>query len=95
MAIRRRGRMSKLGEQAYKKTEQELADEEVELLLETSIDWEALRPKVTNAALYDQLISVVNEATQQNENIAQLRDRLKQLGKEGLALAKKVVKMLA
>jgi len=95
MARRKPGRMSNLGEKAFKKTEQELADEEVKLLLETSIDWESLRPKVTNAADYDQLINIVNESTQRNESIAQLSNRLKQLGEESLVLAKKVVKLLA
>jgi N-acetylglucosamine kinase-like BadF-type ATPase len=88
------GRMAKLGEQAYKETEQELANEEVELLLVTSIEWEALRPQVTNDAIYDQLIAVVNEATQRNESIAQLSKRLQQLGEEGQALAKKVIRLL-
>ena len=86
--------MAKLGEQAYKETEQELADEEVELLLVTSIEWETLRPQVTNDAIYDQLIAAVNEATQRNESIAQLSKRLQQLGEEGQALAKKVIRLL-
>jgi N-acetylglucosamine kinase-like BadF-type ATPase len=94
MTQKRPGRMAKLGEQAYKETEQELADEEVELLLVTSIEWETLRPQVTNDAIYDQLIAAVNEATQRNESIAQLSKRLQQLGEEGQALAKKVIRLL-
>ena len=94
MTKKRPGRMAKLGEQVYKETDQELADEEVELLLVTSIDWETLRPQVTNDAVYNQLISEVNEATQRNESIAQLSKRLQQLGEEGQALAKKVIRLL-
>ena len=70
MTKKRPGRMAKLGEQVYKETDQELADEEVKLLKETSIDWETLRPQVTNNAIYDQLIAEVNEATQRNESKA-------------------------
>ena len=95
MTKKRPGRMAKLGKKAYEDTEQELANQEVELLLVTSIDWETLRPQVTNDAVYNQLISEVNEATQRNESIAQLSKRLQQLGQEGQALAKKVIKLLA
>ena len=95
MGRRKPGRMAKLGDQTFKKTNQEFADEEAELLLRTSIDWEALRPKVTDSALYDQLIAIVNEATQKNESIAQLKNRLSQLGKEGFNLVKKVVKFIS
>ena len=95
MARRKPGRMAILGDQVFKETDKELTDEEAELLLRTSIDWDALRPKVTDSAVYDQLIAVVNEATQRNESIAQLNDRLKQLGKEGVGLAKKVIGLLS
>lgn len=94
MTKKRPGRMAKLGKKAYEKTEQELADEEVNLLLRTSIDWETLRPQVTNDAIYTQLISEVNEATQRNESVAQLSNRLQQLGREGQVLAKKVIRLL-
>ena len=60
----------------------------------TSIEWETLLPLVTNDAIYNQLISEVNEATQQNESIAHLSKRLQQLGEEGQALAKKVIRLL-
>ena len=94
MTKKRPGRMAKLGEQVYKETDQELADEEIEMLLTTSIEWETLRPQVTNDAIYTQLISEVNTATQRNESVAQLSKRLQQLGQEGQALAKKVVQLL-
>lgn len=94
MTRRKSGRMAKLGKKTINQTNQELKDEELEMLLRTAIDWEALRPQVTNPALYEQLIVVVNEATQNNEGVAQLKSRLQQLGEEGLALATEVIGLL-
>ncbi len=94
MVRRKPGRMSRLGDQVFDETDRELADEEVGILLRTSIDWEGLRPQVTNAAVYDQLIAVVQESTRKNESIAQLRGRLQQLGQEGLKLVKKVIGLI-
>ena len=94
MARRKPGRMGNKGDKVFEATDKELADVEIELLKKTSIDWQALRPKVNNPELYDKLISVVSEATKKNESLAQIKNRVKQLGKEGIALAKTVTKML-
>jgi hypothetical protein len=88
---RKPGRMAGLGDEAFKQTDNELAENEANLLLQTSVDWEALRPQVNDPEIYDQLIAAVNEATQRNESVAQLNTRLQQLGKEGFNLAQKVV----
>ncbi len=92
---RRPGRMAEKGGNSFRKTDRELVDEELKLLLRTTIDWEILRPKVLDYAVYDQLIAEVNEATKRNESIGQLRSRLQRLGIDGLGLAKKVVGLLA
>ena len=94
MVRRKPGRMRKLGDEVVEETNRELADEEVEILLRTSIDWEGLRPQVTNAEVYDQLIAAVQESTRKNESIAQLRGRLQKLGQEGLKLVKRVIGLI-
>ncbi len=94
MTKRRPGRMAKLGNKVFKKTEGDLADEELELLAETSIDWEELRPKVGDSDIYDQLISEVQEATRNNESLSQLKNRLQKLGEGGMKLAGKIIEIV-
>ena len=91
---RKPGRMGSLGDQAFDQTEKELSEIEANVFLQTTIDWEALRPQVNDPAIYDKLIAAVNEATQRNESVAQLNSRLQQLGTEGFDLAQKVVKLI-
>jgi len=92
--VRKPGRMANLGNKTFDRTDDELSDDEALLLLNTNINWEELRPEVTDHEVYDKLINIVQEATQKNENLAQLKDRLKTLGKEGFAVAKKIIKLI-
>ena len=46
--------------------------------------------KLTDRATYDQLISIVEEATQRNKSIAAVIDRVKALGTAGMNLAETV-----
>jgi len=71
-----------------------LADEYEILKKATRTDLEALRPKITDQALYDQLIALVEEATQKNMDLALLQQRLKTLGSGAIQLSKEVVKLL-
>lgn len=88
------GRMAPLGKSTVSRTDAELADTEAQVLQTTQVDWEALRPQVTGQDVYDQLIAAVKESTAQNENLAQLRARIEALGSEGVAFAKRVLKLL-
>ena len=90
MPTRKPGRMKDLGDETVNETDAELADEEAALLLRTDVDWERLRPKISDQPTYDRLIAAVQEATRRNESMAQLRNRLKDLGTAGMSLAKKV-----
>lgn len=92
---RKPGRMAGLGDEAFQQTNNELSKVEANLLLQTAVDWEALRPQVNDAELYEKLIAAVTEATQRNESVSQFNSRLQQLGTEGFSLAQKVVKLLA
>jgi len=91
---RKPGRMASLGDKSRDKTNLELSDTEASLLLSTTIDWEALRPQVTDQQTYDRLIEQVKLATANNENLAQLKVRLETLGKEGWQLAQKIIKLI-
>lgn len=90
----RRGRMGDLGDDARAQTDRELEDREAALLLETTVDWDALRPQVTDLETYEKLIAVVQEATRNNESIAHLKSRLQELGKQGLAVTREVLDRL-
>jgi len=92
---RQPGRMGKLGDETYKKTNIELADQELQVLLQSSSRWEELRPQIHDQETYDRLISAVQQATANNENLAQLRARIETLGKEGWAVAGKVIELIS
>jgi hypothetical protein len=72
-----------------------LKDDEVALLEKTSLDLAGLRPQVSDAASFDKLIAAVNESTRRNESIAQLKQRITDLGQGALAVAKEVAAIAA
>lgn len=92
---RKPGRMATKGNKTFDKTDIELADEEMEVLLNTAINWDDLRPKISDQELYDKLIEAVEHATANNKNLAQLKSRLQSLGKEGWSLAKKIIDLVS
>ena len=77
-----------------KKIDRRLAEVEQQLLADTTLDWEEIRPHVSDQAEYDRLIEIVDAATERNESIGQLIDRLKALGVEGAKLLGKVKKFV-
>ncbi len=86
--------MRAASEKASKETDEMLDDELKALQNATSVDLEALRPKVTDTEAYDKLIKVVKEATQKNESLAQLKANIQALGSEVLKVGKEVIKRL-
>jgi len=72
-----------------------LKNDEVALLQKTAVDLGTLRPKVSDPASFDKLIAAVNESTRRNESIAQLKQRITDLGKGALAVAKEVAAIAA
>jgi len=93
MASRKRSSMGKLAHVASRKTDKALEERELEVLLETNVDWDMLRPQVTDTATFDKLRKVVEESTSKNERIARLRKSIEGIGKEGINLAKSIVSM--
>ena len=92
---RKPGRMAEKGKKTIDKTDIELTDEEMKVLLNTTINWDDLRPKISDQELYDKLIEAVKHTTASNENLAQLKNRLQTLGKEGWSLAKKIIDLVS
>ena len=83
------------GRKTFDRTNQELENKEAEVLLKTTIDWKALRPQVEgDDALWDELIKAVDEATEHNNDLALLKQRLTALGTEGMELVQKVVGLI-
>lgn len=76
------------------RTDALLADEYEILRKATMSDLEALRPQIADQALYDQLITLVEEATGKNMDLALLQQRLKTLGSGAFQLSKEVVRLL-
>lgn len=56
---------------------------------------DAITPDVTDLQIYDQLITVVKEASRANVTQAQLRSQIIALGETAVVVAKKVVSLAA
>lgn len=81
-------------DQASKETDEFLEDDLKVLKNAAHIDLKALRPKVADTKAYDKLIKVVEEATQRNESLAQLKASIESLGSEVLSVGKEVINRL-
>jgi hypothetical protein len=84
-----------LADQAADAADAALKNDEVALLARTAVDLNTLRPQVSDKASFDQLIAAVNESTRRNESIAQLQQRITDLGKGALDVAKEVAAIAA
>lgn len=89
------GGMGKRAAQTAKETDEALAEREARLIHDTSADLERLRPQISDTASFDQLIAAVKLSTASNESIAALQQRVTNLGKGVLGVAKQVAKILA
>lgn len=90
--VRKSGRLRRLSRKTRQRTDAELRDQELQLLQQTGIDWEALRPVVTGQDTYDRLAAAVAESTARNEDLAQLKARLQALGEGVWELARRVIR---
>jgi len=88
--------LRKKSRESAAKADQLLEHELESLKGATSIDLESLRPKLSlDAESFDQLVEAVQQATQRNESIAELKHRLEKLGSTVVAVAKKASTLLA
>ena len=76
MSKRKRSSMSKLSGKTKNKVDQELKEEELTILMRSSIDWNALKLKVTDKETYEKLIATVKESTERNESVLSSRQGL-------------------
>ena len=86
--------MDRLAKQTADRTNTAFADSEAALLKSTSTQLESLRPQIGDKASFDALVAAVKASTAQNENIAQLQERLQKLGAGALAVAKEAATLI-
>ena len=84
------GGMGGMADRAADKTNEELKNEELQMLLDTRVNFEDLRPQVSDQAAYDELIAAVDEATRTNNDLALLKSRLKTAGKASVEIFNKI-----
>lgn len=78
-----------------KKIDERFVEIENKLLAATTLNWEKIRPELTNQHEYDRLMTIVQESTSRNESVGQFIARLRALGAGAEALLEKVKKFLA
>ena len=86
-----------MGNRTHETAEKEskiLTDQEIDLLLNTAIAWETLRPQISDKESLKKLIAEVHEATRKNENITQLKARMEALGSNVIRVVKKIYFLL-
>ncbi len=94
MPKRNHSSMRKLSDETAKKVDEQLREEELALIRQTTIDWDSLRPQITDSETFENLMAIVKESTKQNESIAQFKDRVKKLGSKGIEVATRIASLL-
>lgn len=84
----RTGGMGKLADEVAREVDEKLAGEESALVQRTTADLEKLRPQISDSVSFDKLVAAVEESTQRNESAAQLKQRIENLGKAVVRVAK-------
>jgi hypothetical protein len=85
-----RGRAGKVA----KDTDLELADEEASLIQRSSLDLEALKPRISNPEDFEKFLKAVKESTKGNESVAAFKERIESLGEGCVKVAKEVYGLL-
>lgn len=86
--------LKRASEEATEETDALLSNEYNSLKKATKSDLDALRPRISDPAIYDKLIPIINEATQGNLSLAEFQQRLESLGTGAVKLGKEVAKLL-
>jgi hypothetical protein len=90
-----RDELEKASQESIEETNALLAGEYNALKKATRKDLDALRPKVSDPALYEKILPIILEATQNNMALAEFQQRLECLGAGAVKFGKEVVKLLA
>lgn len=85
--------MKKKADAAMKKTNDALSEDLAKLDAKTSITLDKLLPIVADPELCERLIAEVETATQQNENIGALKERLTKIGLSAVQIASVIAKL--
>ncbi len=85
------GGMGALSKKTKMNVDQELMEKEVSILTSTNVDLESLRPRISDAESYDKLIQAVEISTQRNESVAELQQRIADLGSGVIKVAKEAI----
>jgi superfamily I DNA and RNA helicase len=74
--LRGSGGMSNLARETRKKVDEAMSIIEKQVIKATTVDMAGLRPQITDKEAFDQLLAVVNEATQRNFSLAELQEKI-------------------
>ncbi|CCN83298.1 Hypothetical protein VIBNISFn27_1110041 [Vibrio nigripulchritudo SFn27] len=70
----------------------QLAERELQLLLDSRFELERLSPAIKDHAQYQTLLAVIQAATSQNLSMAELEKNIRQLGEDTWLLAQDIIK---
>ncbi|HGS5634728.1 TPA: hypothetical protein ACMDXF_000931 [Vibrio parahaemolyticus] len=70
----------------------QLAERELQLLLDTRFDLEALSPAIKGHAQYQALMNVIQAASERNLSVAEFESNVRQLGEEAWELTQDIIK---
>ncbi|WP_028671905.1 hypothetical protein [Saccharospirillum impatiens] len=85
--------MKKLSSAARNRADIKLRAREQEVLAATEFDWESIKPKLRNGKEVKILMDAVAGATDKNEAVGDVLNRLEALGGNGIELARKIRKL--
>jgi len=74
------GGMSNLAQETRRKVDEAMRVIEEQIIKSTTVNMADLRPQITDKGAFDQLLAVVNEATQRNYSAAELQEKIAVLG---------------
>jgi len=86
--------LEKASQESIEETDALLLEEFNSLKCATRKDLDALRPKVSDPAIYDKIIPIIADATQNNLALAEFQQRLEKLGADAVKVGKEVIKLL-
>ncbi|RTZ18258.1 hypothetical protein EJ063_05580 [Vibrio aquaticus] len=69
----------------------QLAERELQLLLDTRFDLEALSPAIKGHAQYQALMDVIQAASERNLSVAEFESNVRQLGEEAWDLTQDII----
>jgi len=86
------GDLDEAADKAEKRADEKLADQLEKIRGLTSVDLEALKPKIEmqDEEKFEQLMAAVEESTRNNESLAEFRTRVTTLVKDGGAFVERV-----